>query len=425
MFLAKQLLLVALISPFSGHDEVDHFYYVGRLAEGNGLGVVGEVNLPPETDEYRAFVANYPANAEVIQPPLYHAILVPLYLVIPGGAETKLYFLRLVSIVLGMGVVWLSYLTARTVFPNESLLRIGVPLFVAFQPQLSFEAAIVNHDILLIGLVSLSFFFVLLGLRDGFGHRQLVLLGLIGAAGMWTKVSFALVLPVVALGIALDWWDGSRRYRTLIGRISIAVGLTLFLVLPWFARSFWLYGDPTGTARLRDIPGFGEQALPFGEMVSSLGFWRQMLEDTWGNYGWRQIPFDPMTFRVIWTIWAVALLGLVPFVLRAVWRRRRRPQRDGSQLQRRAVGLAICTSILFIGGVLYVGTVQFTQARFAFPAMVPLAILSVLGLAGWLPARARPAAIPILLTLLVLLNVVVTLRFVLPFYYGPGGSVAP
>src|SRR5687768_4447874 len=87
LFTLKGILLVLVVGPFSGHDEVDHFYYVERLATGNGLGVVGEVDLPAAAAPYRAFVADFPTNAEVIQPPLYHALLVPLYLATPGGTE--------------------------------------------------------------------------------------------------------------------------------------------------------------------------------------------------------------------------------------------------------------------------------------------------------------------------------------------------
>jgi hypothetical protein len=89
------------------------------------------------------------------------------------------------------------------------------------------------------------------------------------------------------------------------------------------------------------------------------------------------------------------------------------------------LGLLLLTVALFVFGVLYVGTIQFTQARFAFPAMVGFGVLTVLGLAGWLPPRARPVALPLLLGVLVGLNALVTLRFLLPFYYGATPAVGP
>ena len=195
LFVIKGALLVVMVGPFTGHDEVDHFYYVARLAAGDGLGVVGEVDLPAEAEPYRAYVADYPTNAEVIQPPLYHALAVPIFLAAPGGTEGRLYLLRLASVPIGAVVVWLAYLSARLLFPENLLLRAGVPIFVAFQPQFAFEAAIVNHDILLIALCSLVVYLTLRGLRDGFSVRRQWVIGFVGAAGLWTKVSFGLVLP--------------------------------------------------------------------------------------------------------------------------------------------------------------------------------------------------------------------------------------
>jgi len=424
-FVLKGVAAAFLFGPFTGHDEVDHFYYVARLAGGQGLGVVGEVDLPAAAAPYRDYVADYPTNAEVIQPPLYHLLLAPLYLAAPGGDETKLLLLRLVSVPLGAGVVWLAYRTARLLFPRDLLLRAGVPLFVAFQPQMTFVSAIVNHDVLLILLASLAVYLSLRGLRDGFTPGDQWRLGLIGAAGLWTKVSFGFVLPIVGLALLLAWWDRRAPPRELVAAGGRALLLPLVLILPWFARNLWLYGDPTAAARLRHIPGFGEQAQGIGQMLTGGGFWRQMLEDFWGNYGWRQVPYDPPLFRAVWLVWGLALLGL------AVGPARRWVGRGGeprwSRFQRRGVALLGLWVGLFIAAVLYVGTIQFTQARFAFPAMIGFALLTMLGLAGWLPARARPLALPLLAFGLMLLNLVVAFRFLLPFYYGPGGGavVAP
>ncbi|MGH2456685.1 MAG: ArnT family glycosyltransferase [Candidatus Limnocylindria bacterium] len=426
LFLVKGVLLVAMVGPFTGHDEVDHFFYVARLAAGEGLGVVGEVELPAAAAPYESYVADYPSNAEVIQPPLYHLLLTPLYLAAPGGTETRLYALRLASVPIGAAVVLLAYATARLLFPADIFMRAGVPLFVALQPQLAFEAAIVNHDILLIAIVSLVVYLTLRGVRDGFSPGLQWGIGLAAAAGLWTKASFGLVLPVVAAGVVLRWRAEAASWRDLGASLARAVLVPLVLAMPWFARSFVLYGDPTGAERLRGIPGFGDQARGYGEMIRDPVFWRQLLEDFWGNYGWRQVPIDPTLARLVWIVWAVAAAGLVVGVLRALVARRRRPgpalnpvpvQGDGVLL----LGLSI---IMFGYGVLYVGTIQFTQARFAFPAMIGFGTLTMLGVAGWLPARARPALLPVVVALLMALNVVVALRFLLPFYYGPGGGAA-
>ena len=431
LFLVKQVLLVVIIGPFTGHDEVDHFYYIQRLAAGEGLGVVGQVMLPDQAKPYQKYVADYPNNAEVIQPPLYHALLAPIARLVPRGVTSDLYALRLISVVIGLGVVWLAYLTARMVFPDAPLLRAGVPVFVAFQPQFSFEAAIVNHDIMVIALFSLVLYLTLRGLHEGFSTQREILLGLVMAAGLWTKTSFGLVLPVVALGIWLGWRDRRRAWgdriaawHWLAGSLVLTVLVPLILVAPWFVRSFVLYGDPTGARRLQEIPEYGNQAQSYWDMFSDKSFWRGRLEDFWGNYGWRQVPFDPLDFRVIWILWGAAGLGLLAFLIRALMRRWRNKPSMLTRYQWRAFGLLALSVILLIYGVLYVGTVQFTQSRFAFPGMIGFAVLTLVGVDQWLPARLRPLMLPVLVMLLMGLNVLVGLRYLIPFYYGPGGGGA-
>jgi 4-amino-4-deoxy-L-arabinose transferase-like glycosyltransferase len=414
--------MVAIIGPFTGHDEVDHFYYVARLARGEGLGVVGEEPLPAAAAPYRAYVADYPNNAEVIQPPLYHLLLVPLYWVTPGGDETRLYVMRVASVVLGAVVVWLAYLTAGSIFPRELWARAGVPICVALQPQFSLEAAIVNHDILVILLATLLLYLVLRWYRTGYRRRQLNWLGVIAGAGLWTKASFGFVLPVVGLAVFLAWRERGGTRQGLFGALARSCGLALLIATPWFLRSLWHYGDPTGARRLHEIPEYGDQAASLQSMLFSDVFWRGRLEDFWGNYGWRLVPFDPEVYNTIYLFWAVAGLGLILLLGRDLAGRIMRKPSTFDRFQWTAFGLLALWSVLLVGGVLYVGTIQFTQSRFAFPGMVAFATLSVLGLGWWMPDRLRPALAPVLFVLLMALNVVAAIRFLIPSYYGASGA---
>lgn len=429
LFLCKQLLLVALFGAFTGHDEVDHYWYIARIGVGDGLGVVGDVVLPTETRPYRGYVADYPNNAEVIQPPLYHAVLAPVWRILPGDAIDRLFVLRLFSVALGLGVVWIAYVTTRVLFPESPFLRAGVPLFVAFQPQLSFEAAIVNHDILVIALFSLLLYLLLEGLGSGFTTRREIAVGLVTAAGLWTKLSFGLAIPVIVLAVVWAWWDNRRRWadpvlaiQWLVGSLFLTLAVPLLLISPWFLRSFWLYGDPTGSQRLREIQEFGNSASTYQEMFTTPAFWRERLEDFWGNYGWRNIPYDAGFSQLIWAVWGVALTLGVFLVAREILARPFGWRPLLSRHQVRGMTVVVASVLMLAFGVLYVGTIQFTQSRFIFPAMVGIALISLLGIDRLLPPRARPVATPVLLALLVVFNVVALVRFVIPFYYGPGGG---
>jgi 4-amino-4-deoxy-L-arabinose transferase-like glycosyltransferase len=428
LFVGKGIVLAALIGPFTGHDEVDHFFYIQRLAQGQGFGEFGSVLLPPAAEPYKAFVADFPYNAEVIQPPLYHLAMVPFYLLIPGDIFAKLLGLRIISVGLGAIVVLLSYALAMELFPDEFALRAGTPVFVAMQPQFSFEAAIVNHDIVVILLATLLVWLLFAWGRVGYDKRRLIWLGVIAGAGILTKVSFGLMLPVIFLAILLEGIRRRKPVRTSLKYALFPCGLALLVALPWFVRALWLYGDPTGAQSLRSIPDYGEQAQSVTQMLFSTVFWRGRLEDFWGNYGWRLIPFDPGTYRAIYLAWLLSAVGLVVLGVRgtvAIARRQKLAGWTRSQLD----GLLVIAAwiVMMIAGVIYIGTIQFTQSRFAFPAMAGFGLVTALGYSQLLPRRLRWVVPPIMLLALLGLTVVTAIRFLIPFYAGNGGvpGVAP
>ncbi len=429
VFVLKQLLFLTLFAPFTGHDEVDHYWYIARIGSGDGLGVVGEVLLPEETRPYRGYVADYPSNAEVIQPPLYHVALAPIWHVLPGDSDDRLVVLRLFSVLLGVFIILIAYLTARLLFPESAFIRAGVPLFVAFQPQLSFEAAIVNHDILVITLFSWLVYLLLRGLERGFTTRGELGIGLVCAAGLWTKLSFGLALPVIVLAIAWAWWEQRRSWgdrwqslQWLAGSLFLTTALPLMLITPWFVRSYWLYGDPTGSQRLSEIREFGSSASSYSQMFTTPAFWRERLEDFWGNYGWRNIPFDILVSQAIWVVWSTAIALGLALVLREGLARTFGWRPRLTYEQRRGLTIILASVAMLAYGVLYVGTIQFTQSRFIFPGMIGIALLTLIGVDRFLPGRWRPVAAPVLLGLLIVLNGLTLIRFVIPFYYGPGGG---
>lgn len=422
LFVVKGVLTAATFAPFTGHDEVDHFFYIERLADGHGLGKFGEVLLPPAAEPYQKLVADFPYNAEIIQPPLYHLVLAPLYALIPGGMLAKLFALRLVSVFVGLLTLVVGYAIAAEIFPDDVGVRAGATAFIAMQPQFSFEAAIVNHDILVIFLATLLVWLLLAWGRFGIDRRRAVWLGLVVGAGMLTKVSFGLMIPVLAFGLALFGLRLGWGWQAIAKRIALAGGVGLAVASPWFARSLWLYGDPTGAQELRSIPGYGEQAQSVRAMVGSPVFWRGRLEDFWGNYGWRLIPLDPTLYDAIYLAWFAAAVGLLLVLLRDATCLITGGRRQLSRRQIDGMAIVAVWIVAMIAGVLYVGTIQFTQSRFAFPAMAGFGLATAAGYGLPLPARWRWVTAPVLFGAMLALNVVTTIRFIGPFFAGAGGQ---
>src|SRR5437762_6528310 len=88
-------------------------------------------------------------NFESSQPPLYYALVsawwwLGKYFGLAG--LQSLYWIRFLNVSLVAMMVWLGYVTARTIAPERMDLRIGVPLLLAFIPQNVFYA--MNNDVL-------------------------------------------------------------------------------------------------------------------------------------------------------------------------------------------------------------------------------------------------------------------------------------
>src|SRR5262249_3823491 len=153
-------------------------------------------------------------------------------------------------------------------------------------------------------------------------------------------------------------------------------------------------------------PDYGAQASSLGSMLFSGVFWRGRLEDFWGNYGWRLVPFDPRVFNTVDLIWAVAGIGLLVMAGGGIVAVMRGRPSAFSRFQWTGIGLLTLWVVLMVAGVLYVGTIQFTQSRFAFPGMVAFAVLSMLGFGQVVPQRARPMLAPTLFVLMMVLQTV-------------------
>ena len=106
-----------------------------------------------------------------------------------------------------MAVVLLAFLTVQSIFPGDRFLAITVPTFVAFQPQVSYEAAMVNNDIAGITAMSLIIFLIVRGMRNRFPGFDAALLGLALGVALLVKGSAVTVMPIIALAmiVSIGW----------------------------------------------------------------------------------------------------------------------------------------------------------------------------------------------------------------------------
>ncbi len=280
VFIAKQALTVLVFPPFSGHDEVAHFNYLqtvvtdhrvptlfrcptdrgqncldefGRLTNTEFTTWKGDV-LPdyfyrycqfildwspcePENPRwldqpFRAanwgFIGQFPAGTQYAanHPPLYYLMLAPFARMGASlSPETLQYLLRALAIPFGMATIVLAFLTVRQLFPGDRFLLMTVPAFVAFQPQVSYESAMINNDIAGIAFVSLVIYLLARGIRRGFDYVTCAWVGVALGLSMLAKSNTVFIIP--AIGIAIILTCGLRNWREWIPRGVLTAGVAV------------------------------------------------------------------------------------------------------------------------------------------------------------------------------------------------------
>ena len=192
-----------------------------------------------------------------------------------------------------------------------------VPALVAFQPQISYEAAMVNNDIVAIALTSLILWGVIAGMRDRF-LAPCAALGVALGLDLLAKGTAITVAPIIAAAVVLG--TGWRDWRGLLMR-GLVIGIPAALLsAPWYLFLYRTYGDFSGLARVGELQYWNGPMGTFFELLVDPEFIVNRFRETWGEFGWRQIHLRPELLWAIAIPTILALAGLAVYAF-SVWRR--------------------------------------------------------------------------------------------------------
>ncbi|MCO5226491.1 MAG: glycosyltransferase family 39 protein [Thermomicrobiales bacterium] len=488
LFVAKGFVTAFAFPPFSGHDEVAHYAYLRIYAE------EGRVPIIPNLQEWQQQYALYGKNfawdrmpAELYRyarvsgdvttyttedwyggmeepiwtvsfldeffpsgwvytgnhPPLFYAMMTPFYhLVESQPVDQQILLLRLATIPFGLATIVFAYLTVRTLFPRDVFLAMMVPAFVAFQPQISYEATMLNNDILAIALTSAVVWMLTLGLRKRFPLWVCMIIGLLLGFAVLAKTTSAVVAVLIA--IAMVFGIGVRRWRQWIPKGALTAAISGLVISPWALFMMVQYGDFTALKAVETLQWWNytsgkNPTIP--EMLSQRGFHWDRWRETWGAFGWRRIQLDmgdDRTFlRLLFWLTIFGIIGLAMYALRFLRSQReiikleeeRFPSREIwddrdetlAILPWQVTGVLVMAVACVLGylAVLQFGTIfVLTQARYYFPMIVPAAILLMLGFRSWFPRTWLPYVGAAIFLGLVVMNVYIYSAFVIPFWPG-------
>ncbi len=455
-------------------DEPAHYNYVAQVAA-NGccpvleagdwdsayLETIKGARFAPET--LGAFAS---IQYEDHQPPFYYLLASVVFKLSSGS----LIALRLLSVLIGAGVVAGAYATGRALLPDQPQIALGAAGLVAFIPQHMAMLAAVNNDGLAELIVALTLWGVVVYLKTK--RVRVWWLGVLVGIGLLTKVSTLFLVELVPLAIVAKWWitsplnplssawRGDLKDRPPVdtpsplrreGAASEGSGGEAGSGVGWLIRLLIVFAVPVlilgGAWWLRDVSVYGfpdifglarHNAVVVGQprtadLIAEVGageYLRRGIETTfesfWGKFGWMNFGLPAWAYPAILMALATAGVGLgvgwwadrrTPHPLAPSRLRREGEQEQRTTAQRAAWAIMLITAVLAVLQYLYYNTefVQF-QGRYMYPGLIPLGIFVALGLDSWRRVIGGRGALrwlaPVVIALLIPLNLYVIWRVI-------------
>jgi hypothetical protein len=325
--------------------------------------------------------------------------------------------IRFLSVLMGAGAVYLTYLIAREVLPNQPALALGAAAIHAFTPMVVFISASVNNDNLAVLLASLGLWLLIKtsnlqapNLKSSITRYSL--LGIILGLAALTKSQTLALTPITALVVSVRAVRQRSWREFFVGGLATALPL-LLIAGWWYWRNLQLYGDLSGVDMFIQILGKRDVPADLPQL------WRErfsFLAGYWGNFGGINVPMAAWTYSVLNTIVPIAALGLVIALIKS------QVASCKSNRSRFSLPLAIC--LLWILGVfvpwlLWARITWSSQGRLVFYAISIWSLLLATGLAGWLPRRWGRWAVAALALFLLGLAVAAPFVWIAPTYALP------
>lgn len=333
---------------------------------------------------------------EASQPPLYYSVAGAWWDIgkgigIHGGH--LLYWLRFFNVIPMIALVWLAYVIARIIFPENVFMRLGVPAVLALMPQTAFYS--LGNDIFSPLCFGATFLCLIQWLEKPSWFRG-VAIGLAFAATWLSKTTNLPMLAIIALVMLFKLTQDARngKLRARLPGLAAFICCAGLPIILWMLWSKAHYGDFTGS-QLK-IDHFGWTVKPFGDwwphpIFTPAGMWTYLsgqLSTFWqGEFYWHNQLLALPGSRALYTVISLVLIcAAMPALL---------PRSSTtSPPQRRALLISLLCFVAGLGFFALLSTAYdfhdspnpsrvhpyFQAGRMILGALIPFLLLIVYGL---------------------------------------------
>jgi len=297
------------------------------------------------------------------------------------GVVLAIHVLRLVSTLEGIAALIVARALLRLLLGYRPALVLAASAAIAFQPTVLNTFSVAQND----GAVALA---ILLGILwcarivDQAIREQVVPSpvagGIILGLALLTKETTFALFPAYALAIGLVALRTRQWLRLLATALGIGV-ITLALAGWWYARNFWLYGNPLAQNLFAALyPAYLHHG-PY-RWEDFVAFIQQLGRNYWAGFGYEHILADQ---RLSNGLWLLSTLAAIAFIVTLI-----RDHRDRRALAVWAIALTAlgATFLLFVKWSTIVGGGA-AHGRFFVGVMPVVDAVIVTGLARLSPKR--------------------------------------
>ena len=293
-----------------------------------------------------------------------------------SGEALAAHLARLVNILIGAGVVFVTFLIGRTIWPQRPYLALGGAAIVAFNPMFLYMAGAINNDVIaaLAGAAITLAAVRLLRDEEGLHWRWGIIFGVLYGLALLSKFNLAAIIVTIELAITWVAWR-KKQWRQWVLVNGLLVIFALLLAGWWFARNQMLLGEPTGIERLTELWGVRDPADSLELALIELPYvWTSL----WGRFGYGQIPLPSFIYNLLGAVGVLSLFGLI---IPPLQRDKEELSAYGPYLLLLLANVGLFSAVIF--NYLLVSPAG-PMGRFFFPALPSLALLMIYGLSRWL-----------------------------------------
>lgn len=302
-----------------------------------------------------------------------------------------LYWLRFLDVALVAGVVWLGYVAARVVFPENVFLRLGLPALVAFMPQSAFYS--IENDVLSAVSFGVAFICLVRWLENPSTFWGAAT-GLSLAATFLTKTTNLPFVLAAGVAVLVKIWLCRNRIRAQLPSLSIFLGCSGLPVIAWMIWCDAHFGDLTGSAIKTHFLGWTLKPVsqwlshPIFTAPGAWTFFCGNVDTFWqGEHIWHSHQLRLPGSDIVYTLVSLALIvaALVAMMLQFS---------KLASMQRYALGLSVVCIVMAFGffGLMSViydfhdcpypskAYPYFASGRLMLAGVTPFLLLAVYGL---------------------------------------------